>query len=104
MSDQDEIEESEDYESLEDRVLRGPMLRVLLWTAPIAGVIWIVLNAVVQIRYAGGYPNLFSSEEAAAVWMWAQTLSGIAYSVFIVALGSYVLLWLRVRQTSDSHE
>jgi len=39
MSDQDEIEEWENNESLEDRILRGPLMRVLLWTAPIAGVI-----------------------------------------------------------------
>lgn len=47
---------------------------------------------------------MFSSEEAAEVWVWVQAMSGIAYSVFLVALGSYVLLWLRVRQSSDSHE
>jgi hypothetical protein len=102
MSDQDEIEEWEDFESLEDRILRGPLLRILLWTALIAGAVWVVLNAAVQIRYARSYSNLFSSEEAAAVWTWVETLSGIAYSVFLVALGSYVLLWLRVRQSSDS--
>jgi hypothetical protein len=26
MSDQDDLEESEDFESLEDRILRGPLL------------------------------------------------------------------------------
>lgn len=68
------------------------------------GGVWIALNAYVQIRQARGYSNLFSSEEAAEVWVWVQAMSGIAYSVFLVALGSYVLLWLRVRQSSDSHE
>jgi hypothetical protein len=52
MSDQDEIEEWEDFESLEDRILRGPLMGVLLWTALIAGAIWIALNAYVQIRQA----------------------------------------------------
>lgn len=37
MSDQDETEEWEDFESLEDRILRGPLMGVLLWTALIAG-------------------------------------------------------------------
>jgi hypothetical protein len=104
MSDQDEIEEWEDYESLEDRILRGPLMGVLIWTAVIAGAVWIALNAYVQIRQARGFSDLFTSEEAAEVWVWVQAGSGIAYSVFLVALGSYVLLWLLVRQSSDSHE
>jgi hypothetical protein len=104
MSDQDETEEREDYESLEDRILRGPLMGVLLWTALISGAVWIALNAYVQIRQARGLSNLFGSEEAADVWVWVQAGSAIAYSVFLVALGSYVLLWLRVRQSSDSHE
>jgi hypothetical protein len=29
---------------------------------------------------------LFTSEEAAEVWVWVQAGSGIAYSVFLVAL------------------
>jgi hypothetical protein len=104
MSDQDEIEEWEDFESLEDRILRGPLMGVLLWTALIAGAIWIALNAYVQIRQARGLSNLFTSEDAAEVWVWVQAGSGIAYSVFLVALGSYVLLWLRLRQSSNPHQ
>jgi hypothetical protein len=37
VNDQDDLEESEDFESLEDRIRRGPLLGVLLWTALIAG-------------------------------------------------------------------
>jgi hypothetical protein len=103
MSDQDDLEESEDFESLEDRIRRGPLLGVLLWTALIAGAVWVVLNAIVQIRLATGYPDLFSSEAGAELWAWVQAVSGIAYTTFLVALGSYVLLWLRVRQGSGSH-
>jgi hypothetical protein len=103
MSDQDDLEESEDFESLEDRIRRGPVLGVLLWTALIAGAVWVVLNAIVQIRLATGYPDLFSSEAGAELWAWVQAVSGIAYTAFLVALGSYVLLWLRVRQGSGSH-
>jgi hypothetical protein len=66
MSDQDDLEESEDFEGLEDRIRRGPLLGVLLSTALstalIAGAVWVVLNAIVQIRLATGYPDLFSSE------------------------------------------
>jgi hypothetical protein len=100
MSDQDDLEESEDFEGLEDRIRRGPLLGVLLSTALIAGAVWVVLNAIVQIRPATGYPDLFSSEVGTELWAWVQTVSGIAYTTFLVALGSYVLLWLRVRQGS----
>jgi hypothetical protein len=34
-------------------------------------------------------------------WIWAQTARGIVYSVFLVALGSYVVLWLALREESD---
>jgi hypothetical protein len=103
VNDQDDLEESEDFESLEDRIRRGPLLGVLLWTGLIAGAVWVVLNAIVQIRLATGYPDLFSSEVGAELWAWVQAVGGIAYTTFLVALGSYVLLWLRVRQGSGSH-
>jgi hypothetical protein len=103
VNDQDDLEESEDFESLEDRIRRGPLLGVLLWTALMAGAVWVVLNAIVQIRLATGYPDLFSSEVGAELWAWVQAVGGIAYTTFLVALGSYVLLWLRVRQGSGSH-
>jgi hypothetical protein len=48
--DQDEIEGVEDFESLDDRIRRGPLLGVLFWTALIAGAVWVVLNAMIQIR------------------------------------------------------
>jgi hypothetical protein len=103
-SDQDELDEWEDFESIEDRIRRGSLLGIFLWTALIAGAVWVVLNVIIQIRLATGYPNIFSSEAGADLWAWAQAASGIAYTVFLVALGSYVLLWLRVRQSSDSHQ
>lgn len=74
-----------------------------LWTALIAGAVWVVLNAIVQIRLATAYPDLFSSEVGAELWAWVQVVGGIAYTTFVVALGFYVLLWLRVRQGSGSH-
>lgn len=58
---------------------------------------------IIQIRLATGYPDLFSSEAGAELWAWVQAVSGIADTTFLVALGSYVLLWLRVRQGSGSH-
>lgn len=102
MSDEDELEESEAFKSLEDRIRGGPLLGVLLWTALIAGAVWVVLNAAGQIRSATSYPDLFSSKADADLWMWVQAVSSIAYTMLVVALGSCVLLWLRVRQSSRS--
>jgi hypothetical protein len=67
----------------------------------IAGAVWVVLNAVIQIRLATGYPNIFSSEAEADLWAWAQAASGIAYTIFLVALGSYIVLWLALREDSN---
>jgi hypothetical protein len=110
MSDEDDLvewedlEEWEDRESFEDRIRRGPLLGALLWTAIVAGAAWVVLNAVIQIRTARGYADIFSSEGPAELWVWMQAANGIAYTVFLVALGSYILLWLRFRQRSDANE
>jgi hypothetical protein len=101
VDDQDEVDEFEDYVSLKDRVLRGPLLGISLWTVLIAGAAWVVLNGVIQIRLATGYPNIFSSEAGADLWAWAQAASGIAYTIFLVALGSYIVLWLALREDSS---
>jgi hypothetical protein len=99
VDDQDEFEdEFEDYESLKERVRRGPLLGVLLWTTLVAGATWVVLNAMFNIRYRGGFADFVTSaSEPSEFWIWAQTARGIAYSVFLVALGSYVVLWLALR-------
>jgi hypothetical protein len=59
---------------------------------------------MIQIHTASGYEDIFSSESPAELWVWMQAVSGIAYTVFLVALGSYVLLWLRFRPRSDMHQ
>ena len=97
MDDHDEVDEFEDefedYESLKDRVRRGPLLGVLLVTTLVAGAIWVVLNAIMDIGFAGR----FFASETGEVWIWVQAVREIAYSVFLVALGSYVVLWLALR-------
>ena len=109
MSDEDDLvewedlEEWEDHESFEDRIRRGPLLGALLWTAIIAGAVWVVLNAI-QIRTARAYEDIFSSEGPAEFWVWMQVVSGIAYAVFLVTVGSYILLWLRFHQRFDVNE
>lgn len=76
------------------RMRRVTRLGVLRWITITAGVAWIALNAVVQIRINGIGGALFGSEEEYEVIRWAQTLGGIAYSVLLVAVGAYVLLWV----------
>ena len=58
----------------------------------------------IQIHTARDYADIFSSEGPAELWVWMQSVNGIAYTVFLVALGSYILLWLRFRQRSDLNE
>ena len=98
VDNQDEVEASEDYESLSDRVRRGPLREVLLWTILVAGAIWVVLNAIVQIRFVW-FTGRFASVPS-SVFIWAQAVAGIANSVFLVALGSYIALWLALRENS----
>ena len=97
---EDEFED-EDYLSLKDRVRRGPLLGALLVTTLVAGAIWVVLNAIVDVRFAKGFTDFVASEMESELWIWAQAVREIAYSVFLVALGSYVVLWLALREDSS---
>jgi len=104
VDDQDEVDEFEfefedefeDYESLKDRVRRGPILGVLLGTTLFGGAVWVVLNSINHIRQANlirqasVYPDIFSSESENELWVWMQAASGIAHAVF----------WLRLVPTS----
>jgi hypothetical protein len=115
VADQDEVDEFEfefedefeDYDSFGDRVRRGPILGVLLGTTLFAGAVWVVLNSINHIRQANlirqasVYPDIFSSESENELWVWMRAASGIAYAVFLVALGSYVVLWLALREESS---
>jgi hypothetical protein len=107
VDDQDEVDEfefefedefeDEDYESLKDRVRRGPILGVLLGATLFAGAIWVVLNAIVDIHFARGFADFVTSETEGELWIWVQAVREIAHSIFLVALGSYVVLWLALR-------
>jgi hypothetical protein len=67
-------------------------------TTLVAGAIWVVLNAIVDIRFAKGFIDFVASEMESVVWIWVQAAREIAYSVFLVALGTYVVLWLALRE------
>lgn len=79
---------------LEERLQRGPLLRILFWLALLSGVAWIVSNGLLQIRFAVLTPTAFASEIEAEFYEWVQVVSGIGYTLFVVAVGSYLLLWL----------
>ena len=99
----DEFEdEFEDYESLKDRVRRGPLLGASSGLTLVAGAVWVVLTTVLDIRVARGYfDDTFASQTPGdALWRWGLAARDIAYSVFLVALGSYVVLWLALREDS----
>jgi hypothetical protein len=67
-------------------------------TTLVAGAIWVVLNAIVDIRFAKGFTDFVASEMESVVWIWVQAAREIAYSVVLVALGTYVVLWLALRE------
>ncbi|HYZ13228.1 MAG TPA: hypothetical protein VFA08_06425 [Actinomycetota bacterium] len=83
---------------LEERIRRGPWLRILLWLALLSGVAWIVSNGLLQIRFGVLTPTAFAGEIEAEFYEWVQVISGIGYTLFVVAVGSYVVLWLAARR------
>lgn len=100
QDDVDEFEdEFEDYESLKDRVRRGPLLGVLLGTTLVAGAVWVVLNAFCRDSPREGPRRFLRLGDCRSCLDMAQTARGIVYSVFLVALGSYVVLWLAPART-----
>jgi hypothetical protein len=78
------------------RAIRVRSMGLTLWTALVAGLAWIVSSAVFQIRISvigGG----FSSQEAFEAMQWIDLISGIAYPVFLVSFGLYVMMWMKSR-------
>jgi hypothetical protein len=86
---------------LEERLRRGPLLRILFWLALLSGLAWILSNSALQIRFAIVTGSLFGSEGEAEFYEWVQVVSGICYTLFVVSVGSYVLLWLATRRRDD---
>lgn len=89
-------DEAPDEEWGNDRARASPWLSLVFWLAIVAGLAWIGLNGYVQIRQQLDGDQLFSSPEAAD-FFWAQAVAGISYTVFLVSVGTYVLVWLRSR-------
>jgi hypothetical protein len=87
---------------LEDRLRRGPWPRILFWLALLSGVVWIVSNGLLQIRFAFVTPSTFASEVEAEFFEWVQVVSSIGYTLFVVSVGSYVLLWLAERRRDSA--
>lgn len=82
------------------RARRISWLGILRWSAVISGCVWILSTTVVNLRvyvlqnpFAG-----FQTDEL--LIRWSQVLSLIAYPVFIVSVGIFLLLRLRERGAS----
>ena len=86
---------------LEERIGRRPWLRVLLRLALLSGLAWILSNAALQIRLAVVTGSVFGSEGEAEFYEWVQVVSSICYTLFVVSVGSYVLLWLATRRREE---
>jgi hypothetical protein len=67
----------------------------------LSGVAWIVSNGLLQIHFAVLTPTAFASEIEAEFYEWVQLVSGICYTLLVVSVGSYVLLWLATRRRDD---
>jgi hypothetical protein len=91
-------EDGDEGPGLEERLRRGPLPRILFWLALLSGVAWIVSNGLLQIRFAVLTPTAFASEIEAEFYEWAQVVSSVCNTLFVVAVGSYVLLWLGARR------
>jgi hypothetical protein len=76
--------------------IRVRLMGLSLWIALVSGLAWIVSTAVFQIRInaiGGG----FSSQDAYEALQWTNVVSGIAYPVFLVSFGLYVMMWMKSR-------
>lgn len=77
---------------------RSLWLDALRWSALISGCAWIALTAFVQVRFTIRGTNFFSEIDS-DLFLWAQTLGSIAYPIFVVSAGAFILLWLRRRSS-----
>jgi hypothetical protein len=76
---------------------RGRAPRALRSIAIVAGCVWITSTAIVQMWVYVLNDPVTGFDGSSAVLRWAQALSTIAYPVFVVAIGAYVLSWMRNR-------
>jgi hypothetical protein len=65
----------------------------LRWAVYVSGITYIVANAIVNISYTQtGFRNASESVR------WLQAVSGVAYTIFLVSVGAFVVTWLRDRE------
>jgi len=72
------------------QIRRGPWMDVLRRIALVAGGVWIATVTIANLWFV-------SDEESIPpdAFRWLQAFDNIGYAVFLVALGAYVVLWLR---------
>lgn len=81
---------------------RGPGLRALRWVALVSGCVWIASTALVQVWFYVLNDPFAGFDGSSAVLRWGQALSTIAYPVFLVAVGAFVLSWMLRRGDLES--
>jgi hypothetical protein len=87
----------------EARIQHGPWLGPLRWAAFISGGLWVALNAILQVHfYVQADRPTFSPNNGSHFFAWIQVLNSIASSAFLVAVGAYVILWLRIRAPAEA--
>lgn len=74
-------------------------VRWLAVAAVVAGVAWIAIEvaSAVYERVSDSRGIFIDPERGYEVRMWLQSLGGLAYPVFIVAVGGYLVAWLHRR-------
>jgi hypothetical protein len=102
MIDEDGDDENFEGEWDEGAATGIPWLGLLLGLAIVSGLAWIGLNAYIQIRQQLASDQFLSSPSD--FFFWAQAISGISYTVFLVSVGVYVLVWLRSRPLNAGDE
>lgn len=72
---------------------------MIRWIALLAGAGWVASTAILHVRITLlGDP--FQSQAALDALRWVRAAERIGYALFLVAAGSYVILWLRSREAS----
>jgi len=73
--------------------------KVLLVAALVAGAVYVVTTVSKQLFLVSDQFGIapFSADPLADVYTWSAAFSAIAYAIFVVAVGLFVIVWLHRR-------
>jgi hypothetical protein len=87
-----------DRRNRSERIRRGHALDVARWAAFIAGALWVFTTAVFVFMYTTIPDNVAGPGTPFDRIKWWEAAAQVSQPLFIVCLGTYVILWLRARQ------